>query len=95
MDRATGWYLKQHQSKQSGRREEEVAPGGTPVLAGKKLARLVGRDVSDQQAAKKIGFVVHRTLGMSSTGWRPPRSREGVSHRWWRAMPPSSVVRLL
>jgi hypothetical protein len=64
MDRATGWYLEQHQSKESRRREEEVAPGGAPVLAGRKLAGFVGREVSDQQAAK-IGFVVHRTLGMS------------------------------
>ncbi len=41
-----------------------MAPGDTPVLAGKKLARLVGRDVSDQQAAK-IGSVVYWALGMS------------------------------
>ena len=33
-------------------------------MAGKKLASLVGRDVSDQQAAK-IGSVVHRALGIS------------------------------
>ena len=37
--------------------QKEVAPGDAPVLAGKKLASLVGRDVSDQQAAK-IGSVV-------------------------------------
>ena len=33
-------------------------------MAGRKVARLVGCDVSDQQAAK-IGSVVHRALGMS------------------------------
>ena len=44
--------------------QKEVAPGDAPVLAGKKLASLVGRDVSDQQAAK-IGSVVYWALGMS------------------------------
>ena len=33
-------------------------------MAGRKLAGFVGREVSDKEAAK-IGFVVHRTLGMS------------------------------
>jgi len=32
------------------------------VLVGKKLARLVGRGVSDEGVAK-IGSVVHRSLG--------------------------------
>ena len=63
MDKATSWYLER-QSEASRRREEEVAPGGAPVLVGKKLARLVGRDVSDEGAAK-IGSVVHRSLGMT------------------------------
>lgn len=44
--------------------QKEVAPGDAPVLAGKKLASLVGRDVSDQQAAK-IGSVVYWALGIS------------------------------
>lgn len=63
MDKATGWYLG-YQSEASRRREEEVAPGGAPVLVGKKLARLVGRDVSDEGAVK-IGSLVHRSLGMT------------------------------
>src|SRR3712207_5663071 len=63
MDQATGWYFGR-QSEASRRREEEVAPGGAPVLVGKKLARLIGRDVTDEGAAK-IGFVVHRSLGMT------------------------------
>jgi hypothetical protein len=63
MDRATDWYLG-HQSNQSRLREEEVAPGGAPVLVGKKLAGLVGRGVSDENAAK-IGTMVHRALGMT------------------------------
>ena len=63
MDRATGWYLKR-QSQASKLREDEIAPGGSPVLAGKKLAGWVGRDVTDAEAAK-IGFVVHRSLGMT------------------------------
>ena len=44
--------------------QKEVAPDDAPVLAGKKLVSLVGRDVSDQQAAK-IGSVVYWALGMS------------------------------
>jgi hypothetical protein len=35
MDQATGWYLER-QSKASRRREDEIEPGGTPVLAGRK-----------------------------------------------------------
>jgi hypothetical protein len=90
MDQATGWYLE-HQSKESRRREEEVAPGGAPVLVGKKLARLVGRDVSDEGAAK-IGFVVHRTLGMTygmaaaalaRKGVAPLAARRGRLPSWW------------
>jgi hypothetical protein len=76
MDRATGWYLE-HQSKESRRREEEVAPGGAPILAGRKLAGFVGREVSDQEAAK-IGFVVHRTLGMSYGMAAAALARAGV-----------------
>jgi hypothetical protein len=63
MDQATGWYLER-QSEASRRREEEVAPGGAPVLVGKKLAGLGGREVTDEQAAR-IGLFVHRFLGMT------------------------------
>ena len=77
MDQATGWYFGR-QSKESRRREEEVAPGGAPVLVGKKLARLVGRDVSDEGAAK-IGFVVHRSLGMTYGMAAAALARKGVA----------------
>ena len=63
MDRATGWYLER-QSEASRRREDEIEPGGAPVLAGRKLAGWVGRKVSDDEAAR-IGFVVHRSLGVA------------------------------
>ncbi len=61
MDQATGWQFGRP-SKASRRREEEVALGGAPVLVGKKLARLVGRGVSGEGAAK-IDSVIHRSLG--------------------------------
>lgn len=77
MDQATSWYL-QRQSEASRRREEEVAPGGAPVLVGKELARLVGRDVSDEGAAK-IGFVVHRSLGMTYGMAAAALARKGVA----------------
>jgi hypothetical protein len=76
MDRATGWYLE-HQSKESRRREEEVASGGALVLAGRKLAGFVGREVSDEEAAK-IGFVVNRALGMSYGMAAAALARAGV-----------------
>src|SRR5215208_3184874 len=63
MDRATGWYLER-QSETSKRREQEVAPGGAPALAGRKLAGWMGCDITDEEAAK-IGFVVHRSLGVA------------------------------
>ena len=77
MDQATSWYLKR-QSEASRRREEELAPGGTPVLVGKKLARLVGRDVSDAGAAK-IGLVVHRCLGMTYGMAAAALAKKGVA----------------
>ena len=63
MDRATGWFLER-QSETSKRREQEVAPGGAPVLAGRKLAGWMGREITDEEAAR-IGFVVHRSLGVA------------------------------
>lgn len=57
--------------------QKEVAPGDAPVLAGKKLASLVGRDVSDQQAAK-IGSVVYWALGMSYGTAAAVLARAGV-----------------
>jgi hypothetical protein len=64
MDQATSWYLER-QSEASKQREEEIAGGGTPELVGKKLARLVGRDDVTDEAAIRIGSVVHRSLGMA------------------------------
>ena len=77
MDQATGWYFGR-QSEASRRREEEVAPGGAPVLVGRKLARLVGRDVSDE-GAFKIGSLVHRSLGMTYGMAAAALARKGVA----------------
>jgi hypothetical protein len=62
-DQASGWHLE-HQSEASRQREEEIAPGSAPVVAGKKFAGLVGRDVTDAEAAR-IGLFVHRSLGVT------------------------------
>src|ERR671921_2787149 len=105
MDQATGWYLER-QSETSKRREQEVAPGGAPVLAGRKLAGWMGREITDEEAAR-IGFVVHRSLGVAY-GKRLPRlpgraphrcergSRRGRRHScWWtRASSARSSPRL-
>ena len=63
MDRATTWY-RERQGEASRRREDEVAPGGGLVLAGRVLAGVAGRAVTDEEAAR-IGLVVHRSLGVS------------------------------
>ncbi len=63
MDKATGWFLER-QSEASRRREEEIAPGGTPELAGKKLARLVGGGATDAEAAR-IGLFVYGALRLA------------------------------
>lgn len=76
MDRATGWYFER-QSKESRRREEEIAPGGAPVLAGRKLAGLVGREVTDDEAAG-IGSIVHRSLGVAYGMTAAALARKGV-----------------
>lgn len=77
MDQATGWYFER-QSEASRRREEEVVPGGAPVLVGKKLAGMVGRKVTNEQAAK-IGVLVHRSLGMSYGAGAAALARKGVA----------------
>ncbi len=63
MDWTTTWY-RERQGEASRRREDEVAPGGGLVLAGRALAGVVGREVTEEEAAR-IGLVVHRSLGVS------------------------------
>jgi hypothetical protein len=65
MDLATGWFY-QGQSPASRRHEQEVAPGSTPAVVGKKLAGLAGRDVTDAQAPR-ISLILHRSLAVWST----------------------------
>jgi hypothetical protein len=77
MDHATGWYFE-HQSEASRRREEEIAPGGTLVLAGRWLAGTLGRDVTDEEA-ERIGWVIHRVLGVVYGTAAAALARAGVS----------------
>ncbi len=63
MDRATSWFYA-HQSEDSKRREEELAPGGTLVQLGKQLGSAVGRELDDE-AAGRVGLAIHRSLGVS------------------------------
>ena len=76
MDQATGWYLKR-QSAASRRREEELAPGGAATLIGKKLASMVGRDVTDDEAAR-IGLFLHRSLGIGYGMMAAALARAGI-----------------
>src|SRR5919199_3530607 len=77
MDLATDWY-SEHQSEASRRREEEIAPGGTLVLAGRWLAGMLGRDVTDGEA-ERIGWVIHRVLGVTYGTAAAALARAGVS----------------
>ena len=77
MDLATDWYSEQ-QSEASKRREEEIAPGGTLVLAGRWLAGMLGRDVTDEEA-EGIGWVIHRVLGVTYATVAAALTRAGVS----------------
>ena len=76
MDLATDWY-SEHQSEASKRREEEIASGGTLVLAGRWLAGMLGRDVTDEEA-EKIGWVIHRVLGVTYATVAAALTRAGV-----------------
>jgi hypothetical protein len=67
MDQATTLFYSA-QTEGSKAREEELAPGGTLVQAGKQLGQAVGRDLDDE-AAGRVGVAVHRTMG----GLDPPR----------------------
>jgi hypothetical protein len=63
MDAATtSFYARQTEG--SKLREEELAPGGTLVQVGKQLGQAAGRDLSDE-AAGRVGLVVHRLMGMA------------------------------
>ena len=77
MDLATDWY-SEHQSEASRRREEEIAPGGTLVLAGRWLAGMLGRDVTDEEA-ERIGWVIHRVLAVTYATVAAALTRAGVS----------------
>ena len=76
MDLATGWYFE-HQSEASKQREEEIASGGTLVLAGRWLAGMLGREVTDEEA-EKIGWVIHRLLGVTYATVAAALTRAGV-----------------
>ena len=77
MDLATDWYSEQ-QSEASKRREEEIASGGTLVLAGRWLAGMLGREVTDEEA-ERIGWVIHRLLGVTYATVAAALTRAGVS----------------
>jgi hypothetical protein len=63
MDQATTWFHGR-QTAASRQREEELAPGGALVQLGKQLGAALGRDL-DEEAASRVGFAVHRTLGVT------------------------------
>jgi len=61
MDAVTrAFYARQDDA--SKQREEELAHGGTLLQLGKQLGTLFGRDLDDE-AARRVGTALHRTLG--------------------------------
>jgi hypothetical protein len=58
----TVFYARQDDA--SKQREEELAHGGTLLQLGKQVGTLVGRDLDDD-AARRVGTALHRTLGMT------------------------------
>ena len=76
MELASQWYFE-HQSEASKQREEEIASGGTLVLAGRWLAGMLGRDVTDEEA-ERIGWVIHRVLGVTYATVAATLARAGV-----------------
>ncbi|HEU4657930.1 MAG TPA: hypothetical protein VFR97_10405 [Capillimicrobium sp.] len=77
MDQATSWFHAR-QSEESRAREEELAPGGTLVQLGKQLAQVAGKEVDDATAGR-IGFAVHRTLGVTYGALTAALVRRGVA----------------
>jgi hypothetical protein len=61
MDRATTWYYER-QSDASKEREQELLPDGAPLAAARKLAALVGGELTDDQAGK-LALAMHQGLG--------------------------------
>src|SRR3712207_7848386 len=74
------------------RSEDEIEPGGTPVLAGRKLAGWVGRDVTDDEAGR-IGFIVPRPLGVAHGKTAAALAGAGIGrgHRWTPGTPTSRM----
>src|SRR5687767_8179731 len=73
----TAFYARQDDA--SKRREQELAPGGVLLQLGRQLGAAVGRDLDDE-AAGRVGFAIHRTLGIAygilttalvRRGWSP------------------------
>jgi hypothetical protein len=61
MDRATTWFYGR-QSDASKRRENELLPEGAPMAAARRLAGLVGAELTDDQAGK-LALAMHQSLG--------------------------------
>ncbi|CAN5154701.1 hypothetical protein BH20ACT9_BH20ACT9_02680 [soil metagenome] len=60
MGAATTWFLER-QSEASRRQEEELTPGGAPMAIARRLAGVVGTDLTDDQAMRAaVSF--HRGL---------------------------------
>src|SRR5215207_6210810 len=55
----------------------DIASGGTIVLAGRWLAGMLGRDVNDEEA-ERIGWVIHRVLGVTYATVATALTRAGV-----------------
>jgi hypothetical protein len=83
MDRATTWYWNR-MSETAKAREHDANPDGTPLVVGRRVAAALGRDATDETAAR-VAAHAHRALGVTYgvksallTRWGMPPMAAGV-----------------
>jgi hypothetical protein len=76
MDRATTWFYER-QSDASKQREREVLPEGAPTASARKLAGLIGAELTDDQTGQ-LAEAMHRSLGQLYGVAAATMTRRGV-----------------
>jgi hypothetical protein len=61
MDKATTWFYER-QSDASKQRESQLLPEGAPMASARKLASLIGAELTDEQTTQ-LAAALHQCLG--------------------------------
>jgi hypothetical protein len=77
MDKATTWFYER-QSDASKRRETGVLPEGAPMASARKLAGLIGAELTDDQTGQ-LAEALHRSLGQLYGVAAAAMTRRGVN----------------